>query len=243
MNPNSMAIWLPVVEQLGIPSPRTELVSVEGELISKVLDGEAISAEEEKELVAQTAALKAKAEQFGYPFFLRTDLASGKHQWGTPCFVPGAETFMACVSGVIEFNELAGMFGLDYEFLAFRELLDLDASFKAFHGLPIARERRYFAEAGKGVVCHHAYWVEDALRFYQETAPPPENWRSLLADLNDQRKDPPYLVHWASAAADLLGGSWSVDFARTKAGDWYLIDMAHADESWHPGHSGEGIPE
>lgn len=34
---------------------------------------------------------------------------------------------------------------------------------------------------------------------------------------------------------NLKGSSfWSVDFAKTEAGDWYLIDMAEGEKSWHP---------
>lgn len=38
----------------------------------------------------------------------------------------------------------------------------------------------------------------------------------------------------AAAIGRLLPGYWSIDFARTKAGWWYLIDMAAGEMSWRP---------
>jgi len=65
----------------------------------------------------------------------------------------------------IEDNEMKFWMSEEYPPAAFmvREFLDLDASFKAFGGLPIAREWRIFASPEK-VICYHPYWpAEDAL--------------------------------------------------------------------------------
>jgi hypothetical protein len=251
MNPNSMSIWLPVVEKVGVPSPRTLLVPVDAEVLGSWMDGpDELEPDRHERLVVLLEELRQHASAFGFPLFLRTDLASGKHSWQSSCCCPDADSFLSHLYEVIQFNELAGLTGLDYSAIAFRELLPLESAFTAFDGLPIARERRFFVEAGEGVVCHHPYWVEDAVEegdpaaadrsiFYSDDIYQVElepDWRQLLAELNDERRDPPYLGHWASAVVDLLGGSWSVDFARAVDGRWYLIDMALAAESWHPEH-------
>ena len=40
---------------------------------------------------------------------------------------------------------------------------------------------------------------------------------------------------WESTrVARALSWFWSIDFARTRDGLWWLIDMAAGDQSWHP---------
>lgn len=226
-DPNSMFIWLPVVEAAGIPSPRTEMVDVGPGPLTGILDGNPLP---HPEPIIQAA------ERIGYPLFLRTDLASGKHSWRETCFVTQPERLLNHVYAVVEFNEMAGVIGLNYTGLALREYVELDSPFKAFQEMPVARERRYFAEEGK-VLCHHPYWIEDAIAAYGAHRPMlPPDWRQRLADLNHEGDEVGQLTEWAEAvsASRELEGVWSIDFAHTRDGRWLLIDMALGAMSWHP---------
>lgn len=42
---------------------------------------------------------------------------------------------------------------------------------------------------------------------------------------------------YAASIGKRLGGYWSVDFALSQDGIWYLIDMAVGERSWHPEHT------
>lgn len=228
LDPNSMFIWLPKVVAAGVPHPRTIMMEVDRRKLTDCFDPDEATDENLLKSIAEAS------EAFGYPLFLRTDLASGKHSWERSCHVPSRDLLFPNLSGVIEANELAGVLGLDYAGLAFRELLELDATFTAFDGMPVARERRYFAEAG-AVQCRHAYWFEGAIE--RSWSPKPPDWKERLAILNDESTDPPELAEWASRVTALLPGAWSVDFACLRdRRHWVLIDMALAHQSWHPEH-------
>ena len=229
LDPNSMFVWLPKVVEAGIPHPRTVMLEVDRWKLTNCFDPD----EETDAALLRTIA--ETAEAFGYPLFLRTDLASGKHSWNRSCYIPSREVLIQHVGGVIEANEMANVVGLDYAGLAFRELLELDSTFTAFDGMPVARERRYFAAAGV-VQCRHAYWFEGAIERSWWEKPP--DWKERLALLNDESTDPPELAEWASRVTRLLPGAWSVDFACLRdRRHWVLIDMALAHQSWHPEHT------
>lgn len=92
------------------------------------------------------------------------------------------------------------------------------------------KERRYFV-SGAEIRCHHPYWPEEAFLDHTNEG----DWREKLADLNHESAEE---IERLSGYARLIGAvlpedSWSVDFAKTKDGKWYLIDMALAHESYH----------
>lgn len=72
---------------------------------------------------------------------------------------------------------------------------------------------------------------------------PAQQWREALrlqGVLEPYEED--LLGYYASLVSHVLPGAWSVDFMwarRPKSGDgprWWLIDMALAEDSWHPEH-------
>ena len=120
----------------------------------------------------------------------------------------------------------------------------------------LLRERRYFVKDG-AVTCHHPYWRQEAIEKW--LAPRrrmgiktelPENWRELLAKINNEgaeSEEVAYLIRTAERVGKLVGGYWSVDFAYVKEArskptlapdnylpNWYLIDMAQGVDSSHP---------
>jgi len=117
--------------------------------------------------------------------------------------------------------------------LVFREFIQMKYSFRAFGGLPIGHERRYFLRDGK-VICHHPYWPLDAIKFWQGT-PKPINWKFQLHYLNREYKgEIKILTVYAQNIATVLSGYWSVDFCRSTKDGWYFIDCASGEDSWHP---------
>ena len=42
------------------------------------------------------------------------------------------------------------------------------------------------------------------------------------------------LTSYAGMVGAVLNDSWSIDFAKDSEGRWWLIDMALAEQSWHP---------
>lgn len=228
INESSLLYWWPRIQHLKISMPRTEILPVSREPFLKAIDPPHTAAEKYYQ------AIKETARKIGYPLFLRTDLVSGKHDWKNSCYVEREEDLISHVFSVIEFNETADILGLDWKALVFREFIELDWKFKAFWGeMPVARARRYFIKDGQ-VLCHHSYWIEDAIA--QSGFKPKEpDWRDLLKQLNFQtKKEVKLLSEYATEVASVLSGFLSVDFAHAKDGRWILIDIALGKESWHP---------
>lgn len=216
VDPNSALIWWNKTNALKIPQPKTVMVPM----------GRGI----EKEL-------ERRSHEIGYPLFMRTDLASGKHEWPTTCFVRNSTQIREQFRNLLMWCEMADMMGLPTEAIMLREYVSLESTFAAFGGMPVARERRYFVN-GAEVKCHHPYWIEDAVeKGARPQYPLPENWRGLLSELNTETPEEVYLLtEYASKIGAALGEDWSVDFARGVDGQWYFIDAARAWRSWHPDH-------
>lgn len=225
-NRNSMFYWYPKIATLPIPQPKTVMLRIPkaSELFRSVCDGDWSYFEPFKDDVTATA------DKIGYPLFLRTDQASGKHDWKRSCFVEKREDLLSHVGRVIEFNEMADLFGLPYTGFAFREYIPMDSRFTAFGGeMPVNPERRYFVSDGE-VICHHAYWPKEAI-----LQPSIENWEDVLAEMNTQPvEEVDWLGRYAKRVSERVEGAWSVDFCKAKDGRWILIDMALAVDSWHP---------
>ena len=227
-NQSSFEIWFPVVENVcEIPTPRSTIVLLEPDEIRAFYD----------EVVSKTVVKRVHeaANSYGYPFFLRTDQASGKHSWKKSCFVPNAESISSHIYEVVMFNLLADIMGLPFKSLIVREYIELESAFTAFWGdMPVAKERRYFVRDGV-VECRHEYWVEGAIRQGMEHKSLRESeWLEQLRALNHQSKNElRRLTRYASSVGKELGGYWSVDFAKAKDGRWLLIDMARGEISYH----------
>jgi hypothetical protein len=234
---SSLEYWWPVVVELKIPAPKTTIVH-----LSK---RELTALHSEKIPKSVVRKVKKAAEQYGYPFFLRTDCASGKHSWKESCYVPKDDELWTHVYEVVVFNLTADIFGLPFRCLVVREYIPLEAKFTAFWGeMPVAKERRYFVRDGK-VECHHEYWVEGAIRQGMQGRDIPESeWLPQWQDLNRQDDDEiTLLTGYTKAIGKELAGYWSVDFAKAQDGRWLLIDMGRGEISYHkedcPNHQTE----
>jgi len=220
-NKTSMNYWYPRIRHLPIPMPKTEIpVTKDVHEWWRLLDGEDTLSEEEKQAIRDAAAKVG-----GYPVFMRSDLCSGKHSFERTCFVQNEDDVIRHIWAIVDENCCCDCM---MESIAIREYIPPAAKFKAFRGLPIAPERRYFVRDGE-VVCHHPYWIEDAIRH-----PDCEDWQILVAIVNVEAEEVPLLTGYAEQIARELGGDWSIDFMLGADGIWYMTDMATAMQSWHP---------
>ena len=217
---NSLLYWSPKVKNLA-PVPETVWVEIEDrvvEWLDKGIPEDFIN------------KLKERAKEIGYPLFMRTDQFSGKHSYKNTCYVKSEDNLRRNLFRLIEENECASVVGLPVNAIVLRKFIELDWRFHAFSGLPIAVEVRYFIR-DNDVQCWHFYWPEDAIRFVEEDV----DWRSELHNMVVEAElDVDIHMKYAKRVAREIDGYWSIDFARAKSGEWYLIDMAIGEESYHP---------
>ena len=236
---NSMVNWWPKVKDLDIPMPKTVMVDCAEyhDQFWSMLDGNAdIPLAEEIDKIIR--------EEFSYPCFLRGDYTSGKHAYFQTCYLSDMSDkdnpyynlhrikyLKFHIFNLVEQAVIGPEIMPDALFI--REFLQLEHSFKAFHSLPIAKERRYFINSDDNEVkCFHPYWPVDTIRFYDDIKPP-EDWQMLLANLNLQGNDENILYKYCAKLMTVLPGYWSVDFAKTIDGTWYFIDAAKGEHSFH----------
>lgn len=222
LNPNSARYWWPrtkdAEEHLRANLPETRFVEFDPWEAVGLLDGEDGEFPDHE--------LKVVAGEIGYPVFVRTDLSSAKHSGMSHMRAVDITELRQTALRTIEANVMNGMLANS---LMLREFIDLEWNFKAFGGTRIAREFRVFA-SGNTVYCSHFYWPEDAIE-----RPDKGDWQERLDYLNQRdAEDIALMEHDARIAAAACGdGAWSVDFAMDWLGNWWLIDMARAEDSWH----------
>lgn len=221
---SSLLNWYPKTNGK-IPTPATtvlELSAKEYRSLYGLLDGKKIDGK----LAVKIHKIVQKMDE---PFFLRTDQASGKHEWKDTCFVNDRTKILNHIAALIEWHACAGIMGVRFTALVFREYLPLQSMFTAFNGMPVAPEWRYFVRDGKPV-CRHWYWEHDAI--YN---PSRKDWETHLHNMMYLSKfEIATLDNYATIFAENNPGFWSVDFALSRDKGWVLIDAARGEISWHP---------
>jgi len=219
-----MAYWFPRIADLRVP--RTVFVAIPIATSGKWL---------EEGVPAWYVEHVANAAGFTkFPLFMRTDYASGKHRWKDACYVPDRESLGRHIHTVMEENERKGVETSLYKWLVLREYIAMETIFEAFGGrMPINHEHRYFVKDG-AVQCDHPYWPPVAFKREEVGGGPsklPTDWRDLLARVSRCSHEENHEI--LCTVASRFEGWWSVDMSRAKSGDWYLIDMARAEISFH----------
>jgi hypothetical protein len=229
---NSLCFWYPYLVELGLPAPRTLILEFPGREDHRMLFDWV--AGEGKLDPGFANMLKEYAGRFGYPLFMRTDAASNKFEYQDACVVNGPDDLIRKFGKTIEFNEEVEV---AYNAIVFRELLKPDYKFTAYKGMPVTRERRYFARDGQ-YVCHHPYWFEDVItdRWHSHNPPVPDNWKELLAETNREMPGEVELLKGMAERVTLaLKDYWSVDFLYAN-NQWWITDMALGKASFHYPH-------
>ena len=218
---NSMLYWYPKIEGK-VPTPKTVIVPLKG-FTTKWMD--------EGFPEPLLRELKAVSGLFGYPVFMRTEELSNKHEWNRSCFLQSEDDLASHLYNLIEMQEMA--MWSDVRAIIFRQFLHLKSFFKAYSGMPVAREFRFFATKGT-INCYHPYWPHAALEQGNPTTP---NWRNYLKQLEGPPpKEARAIVEKASG---LFNEQMSLDICELEAGGWMLTDMATGKESYHWQHGTE----
>jgi hypothetical protein len=220
---NSMLYWYPLVKKLPVPQPGTILIPVNESLAWPV--------SESGNMYPQFELFREAIIRLGLPVFIRTDQLSGKHEWKYTCFLnsPKKKDLESHIRSLVNASLGCDIMGRPVRAFAFRKYLYSAYTYKAFMGMPVSPERRYFIENGK-VICHHPYWIDEAIR-----NPSAKNWRELSAAMNTETdEEVKILTRYAEIISRKVDGFWSVDFMQTMGGDWTFIDMATGERSWHP---------
>lgn len=227
-DPNCITHWLPRIQN-AVPTPRTEIVPLELDFekdreLWAVLDGKPLPGWW-AEWIEQLRAAALRISPSG-PWFLRTGVFSGKHDWSRCCAVTDLDRLTGHVLNLFEFSQIVDSAGLPYHIWAVREWLPgpVLTEYARYSGMPVRREFRAFAENGK-VLCVHPYWPADAL---DETV----TARPEFAAMNTLGEDEEVVRTLAAEASRHVEGAWSVDCLWTDRG-WYVTDMAVAHQSYH----------
>ncbi len=227
----SMLYWYPKIRSLRIPQPRTTMVMTKRNITELLGDCDGLSPQGVRKYI-DIPTVEMTCENIGYPVFMRSDFTSHKHNWKNSCFVTGKEKIIPHLQDIIEFSGCADIFGgIPFTAVVIREYIPMATLFFAFREMPVNPEYRFFIQDGK-VLCYHWYWVVDAIQ-----NPSIRNWRNAIlksVKTIDKDRDIAKLDGYAKMVAEVLKGSWSIDFCLGADGIWYLIDMAESFKSWHP---------
>jgi len=223
---NSMLYWFPKLEEMGIPVPKTEFTHI-GLDTKNDMWAVDIDKKEMKEAVEKVG---------GYPVFLRTDHISSKHEMSMGSRATGDDELRHCAEHLVEKTMMIMTVGLNV--LAIREWIEINHYYRAFgfphardeYKTPIGFEMRYFIRDGE-IECKHFYWVKGSIRRADR-----DNWKSLhdttkRETLRQFEKDD--VDSLVLKIAEEFKGYWSVDVAMDVDGNYYVIDMAEGEESYH----------
>lgn len=223
MDKNAISYWYPRISQVEPNTPRTFWKIFDYDFL-EVLDGAPV-----KLLKPLVSWVQEKAQEVGYPCFIKTGVFSGKHFWKDTCYLESQHRILYQIHALIEHSCLACTLGLPTNEWVIRQLLSVKPAFYAFNSMPITKERRYFVRDGR-VECCHPYWPESAIR-----NPSIPNWKNELKKINimdDEEIN--FLTKKTEKIGSIMDGYWSVDWLWVeKYNKWFLIDMADGDRSFH----------
>lgn len=220
---NSGIFWYPILEDIGIPVPKTIFIHLDSRERRMLCDYT-----KPKEIDRFIKELKNAIEIVGLPAFLRTEGHSDKHNWKETCFIENTDEkyLFYHLFKLAEFSECADIENGDpYHFWMVREMIPTEKIFEAFNGFPVVREMRYFVKNGK-IECKHHYWPKDV--FNKKV-----DYEKLV---NVPKTEIEELDKMACYVSSCFSGYWSVDFLRDKNGKWWCTDMALGERSYHEKH-------
>jgi len=223
---SSMSLWYPEVSKLLIPQIETHIVKVGNDILSDWVRNDKQLSDKYWKLFEDAIN---KIDEF--PIFLRTDQSSMKHSWKDTCYLKSRDNLKHNLSMLLEEHEMQNMVGeLTYDDIVFRKFIPLETSFTCFHSnFPVNKEVRCFIKNGKILDLRH-YWVKGAI---ESGTPDDDNWEIKLMRLKElTHPDINEIIKQLEKVCKVFNEYWSVDFAKSKDGIWYLIDMARGEVSY-----------
>lgn len=231
LNPNSARFWFDASERVtseydNLSVPETRFVEFELMKAVPLLEGQ--------DPAGPTDEIEEHANKLGWPVFIRTDLTSAKKDGIKSVRATSNNDILRCVASATRSSVLAQ---LRPSHLLVREWIDIESEFTAFEGLPVGVEFRIFASPSE-TRCVHYYWPEESLRDVDCDLSEAKQLRNEL-----ENTEIPSFLNSAAQEAALYANrnteipsdtAWSVDVVRDTNGNWWLLDMALASDSWHP---------
>jgi hypothetical protein len=222
----NLVYWFPILQKIRMRVPRTSIVYSGDIKLSHLLDGE-------KPVNFETFMnrIDLALEDFKLPVFLRTGMTSDKHNWKNTCFLKDKRNLTRQIRNLIETSYLANIAGypFNYDFWVIREMIETEPIFTYFAGeMPITKEFRFFIKNGK-IQCFHPYWPDEA--FQDDLSEEQKKKLKEIQKLDTKEKKELFLM--TEYIAKFFKDYWSVDFLKAKNRDWYVIDMAVGERSYH----------
>lgn len=218
---NSMGYWYPLLQQIRMRTPKTVLVHSDIDL------NEYLESEKDSAFVTFIERLQTACQYLGNgePVFLRTAQTSDKHSWNYTCYVRDYKKIQSNVMHLVESSVMANIAGMPWNtnIWAVRQMLPVKKHFEAFDGMPITTEYRMFIKDGK-TQCMHEYWPDEAFEDEKQK----QQRLGVYKDIDTSK-----LRMMSDYVARYFHDYWSVDFLLSEDGQWYCIDMAVGDRSYH----------
>ena len=222
----NLVYWFPILKRIRMRVPRTSIIYAGDIDLEKFLDNK-----KPKKLDLFLNRIDLTLKEYNLPIFLRTGMLSNKHSWKNSCFLKDRKNLVNHIANLVETSFMANIAGppFDYSFWVIREMLKTEPIFTFFSGeMPITKEFRFFINNGE-IQCYHPYWPAEA--FNNKLTKEQKQELKKIQKLNeDEEKE---LIAMTKYIAKFFKGYWSIDFLKTKNGDWYCIDMATGKRSYH----------
>jgi hypothetical protein len=230
---NCISYWFPKLLKTGVPVPETVIIDTGTGIYDfyNLIDNQTPEIKEKlSNLINKiyNASLKV-----GTPFFLRTGILSGKHEWKDTCFVPDnkASTLKNHIMHLVNASAIAFP-GQPVDVWAVRNMIETIPVFTAFWGrMPITKERRFFIENGK-IKGHIPYWPKEAFEG-EHTFKSSPKWEKAIERLSRMEEGEEFeAISIIEKLAPEFEGAWSVDLLASKNNGWIVTDMALAHMSY-----------
>ena len=222
-NKNNMAFWFPLLKMIKMRVPKTILIHTGNCDLSNMVDGRRV---EGIELFLDR--METAIEEIGLPCFIRSGMTSNKHDWKNSCYFDGpSNALLSHIYTIVQHSFMANIVGLplDYSLWAVREIIPTKTIFIDFNHMPITKERRLFIDKGE-VICNHPYWPRDCFKLEHTE----QEFNELQSITTHEEGE---LKLMAEYVGKYFTGFWSVDFLQDTAYNWWLIDMAVGERSYH----------
>jgi len=253
LSKNSMLYWFERTKKLHVPMPRTAILKLDEELIDEVFEfyynDKRPRLFEEKIKEVYRLLKRCVDVVGGFPAFIRSDQTSGKN------FVVGDEPLYLLKSEkdfekiwalIVECHEPMDvlMFAPPKpKALVVREWLEIER-WTSKIGKYNTIEVRVFAEKGEiKKIYPYFHWsgLKRHLAFLDVSGEAEEALRrdyisNYLFAIKRGLRD---IIRYAKIISMEFDEEWSIDFALTRNGKWFFIDMALAETSWRPSEEDE----